>query len=403
MLGWDRFAVPMRASRIASVALLTGLVFGMPMLAGASDRPRYGPMVASEPVGPGTVLMHIREPGPGGPIEALVLRVDLADPAVRAGLLYPGSVAGVQTVSAMAQSAGAFAAVNGDFFNIGETGAPVGPMVTEGQLIKGPQPGRARAAGVGEDGVGRISTVALSGFVELPSGRAPLVDLNDANPGYAPMLAPNGIGLFTPAWGTYTRSGAVRGLSSVTEVLVSHGRVARVSDQAGAGAIPSGDFVLLGAGGGGRRLARLRVGQPVTVHYGQQTPAPVPFRFALGGKYRLLREGVVQGGLPVVAGAERTAVGFSNGGMTMWLVVTEAHEVGVPGLDLPEVAVFMRGLGVREAVDLDDGGSTTIVSRLPGRSSLSLLNRPADGSERQVANGIGLFAVRSGPGSSGRS
>jgi hypothetical protein len=50
--------------------------------------------------------------------------------------------------------------------------------------------------------VGRVSTVALSGEVILPGhARAALSlsDLNDANPGYAPMLAPNGIGLFTPA------------------------------------------------------------------------------------------------------------------------------------------------------------------------------------------------------------
>jgi hypothetical protein len=383
----------MRTGRIAPVVLVAGLVFGMPVLAGARHGSMYKPVVALEPVGPGTTLMRIREADPGGPIEALVLRIDLADPAVRAGLLYPGRVAGVTTVSAMARSAGAFAAVNGDFFNIGETGAPVGPMVTGEQLIKGPQPGRALAAGVGEDGVGRISTVALSGFVDLPSGRVSLVDLNDANPGYAPMLAPNGVGLFTPAWGIYPRSGAVRGLPSVTEVLVRHGRVVRVSGSAGGGPIPSGGFVLLGAGSGGRRLAHLQVGQPVTVHYRQQTPGPAPFRFALGGKYRLLRAGAAQSGLPVTPGADRTAVGFSDGGLTMWLVVTESREVGAAGLDLPELAAFMRGLGVRDAVNLDDGGSTTIVSRLPGRSNLTLLNRPSDGSERLVANGIGLFAV----------
>jgi exopolysaccharide biosynthesis protein len=75
----------------------------------------------------------------------------------------------------------------------------------------------------------------------------------------------------------------------------------------------------------------------------------------------------------------------------MWLVVTEGREVGAAGLDLPELAVFMRDLGVRDAVNLDDGGSTTIVSRLPGHANLTLLNHPSDGSERRVANGIGLF------------
>jgi hypothetical protein len=370
----------------------------MPVLAGAGPGRRAKPAVASERIGPaserigpGTALLRVRQAGSRGPIEALVLRVDLADRGVRPGLLYPGRVAGVATVSTMAGSAGAFGAVNGDYFNIGETGAPVGPMVSGEQLIKAPQPGRALVAGVGEDGVGRISTVALNGFVEWPSGRAPLADLNDANPGYAPMLAPNGIGVFTQAWGIYTRAGAVRGLPSVTEVLVRRGRVARVSHQAGAGGITPGDLVLLGAGSGGRRLAHLRVGNSVAVHYAQQTPAPSPFRFALGGKYLLLRAGAVQSGLPVAPGAERTAVGFSGGGKTMWLVVTEGHEVGVAGLDLPELAAFMRALGVRDAVNLDDGGSTTIVARLPGRGNLALLNRPSDGSERRVANGIGLM------------
>jgi hypothetical protein len=136
----------------------------------------------------------------------------------------------------------------------------------------------------------------------------------------------------------------------------------------------------------------------VTVSFGQRTAAPVPFRFALGGKFRLLRAGAVQSGLPVAPGAERTAVGFSDGGRTMWLVATASREAGVPGLDLPELAAFARGLGVRDAVNLDDGGSTTIVVRQRGHTGLTLLNRPADHRQRRVANGVGLFAtIRDGP------
>jgi Phosphodiester glycosidase len=352
-----------------------------------------GVAAAGQTVGPGTVLMRIRQTGPEGPTDAYVLRVNLADPAVRPGLLYPGVISAVRTVSAMAQRAGSFAAINGDFFNISASGAPVGPVVSVGRLLKAPQPGRALAVGIGVDGVGRISTVQLRGYVELPGGRVALSDLNDANPGYAPMLAPNGIGLFTSSWGTYSRAGAVRGLGSVTEVLVRGDRVASIRHHAGSGTIPAGSYVLLGAGRGGRALTRLRVGGAVSVSYRQITPAQVPFRFAIGGKYRLLRAGVVQRGLPVAPGAERTAVGFSDGGHTMYLVATEGREAGVPGLDLPQLAGFMHGLGVRDAVNLDDGGSTTIVVRLPGHAGMSLLNRPADGSERNVANGIGLRAV----------
>jgi hypothetical protein len=53
---------------------------------------------STQTVGPGTVLLRVRQSGPSGPIKAYVLRVDLADPAVRAGLLYPGAIAAVRTV-----------------------------------------------------------------------------------------------------------------------------------------------------------------------------------------------------------------------------------------------------------------------------------------------------------------
>lgn len=380
------------------LAMLVAVFARSASASGRSSRPAPPALAAaatsSRTIAPGTVLLRIRRSAPSGPILAYVLRVKLTGSAVHPGLLYPGVIAGVRTLSSMVRAQRAFAGVNGDFFNIGASGAPVGPVVSGGQLLKAPQPGRGLAAGVGIDGIGRISTVGLRGSVQLPGGRWRLSDLNDANPGYPPMLAPNGIGLFTPAWGTYTRAGAVRGLTSVSEVLVRGGRVVSKRRSAGAGTIAPGSYVLLGAGRGGRALARLRVGQAVSVEYEQTTPAPVPFRFALGGKYRLLRDGMVQAGLPVEVGAPRTAVGFSAGGRVMYLVVTEGPRAGVPGLGLTQLAEFMRGLGVRDAVNLDDGGSTTIVARLPGHAGLALLNRPADGSERRVANGIGLFRAR---------
>jgi Phosphodiester glycosidase len=386
--------VPARTRRRLLLALVLIAVTAVPasavlVVVSAIARPAAG---AASP-GRGTVLLRVHRAGPGGVITAYVLEADLADRALRADLLYPGSVAAVQTLSAMVRRAGALAAVNGDFFNIGASGAPVGPAVTGGRLLKAPQRGRALVAGVGDDGVGRISSVTLRGFVQTPDGRLALSDLNDANPGFAPLLAPDGIGLFTPQWGSYPRAGAVRGLGSVTELLVRGGRVAQVSHAAGAGPIPGDGSVLLGAGRGGRALARLRPGDVVSASVSQQTAAPSPFRFAIGAKYRLLRGGAVQGGLPVTPGAPRTAIGFSADGHTMFLVVTEGPRAGVPGLDLPELARFLRGLGVSDAANLDDGGSTTIVASPGPHRAPVVLNRPSDGSERRVANGVGLFAA----------
>ena len=385
---------------IALAGLVVLLAWGS-VWARAHSRGRLAAVATAEAstrIGPGTVLMRLRRPGPGGRIEAYVLRVDLANRHVRAGLLYPGRIAAVESVSTAAQGAGAFAAVNGDFFNIGKSGAPIGPVVSGGQLLKGPEQDRQLTAGVGVDGVGRIAPVWLSGYVLLPGDRRlALSDLNDAAVGPEPILEQDGIdgaALFTPRWGTYPLAGAVGRLRSVTEVLVRRGRVVRVRDRTSAGPIAHGSYVLLGAGSVGRALARLRVGQAVSVTYQQATSAAAPFRFALGGKYLLVRNRVVQPGIPGGPPTPRTGMGFANRGRVMYLVVTAGPQRGVPGIDLPELAWFMRTLGVSDAVDLDDGGSTTIVAQPRANGALTLLNDPADGSERPVANGVGLFSVR---------
>jgi Phosphodiester glycosidase len=63
-----------------------------------------------------------------------------------------------------------------------------------------------------------------------------------------------------------------------------------------------------------------------------------------------------------------------------WTAAAPATGVGAT---LRESALVMRALGAREAVNLDGGGSTTMVVR--GR----VVNRPSDpGGERAVSDGL---------------
>src|SRR3954453_3034771 len=304
---------------------------GRPVAAIASERA----------IGPGTTLMRVREPARGGATEAFVIRVDLSEPRARVGLVYPGRIAAVQRLSRMARRAGAFAAVNGDFFNIRRSGAPVGPVVSGGQLLKGPERHRELVAGVGIDGGGRIADVWLRGEVRLPGGATRALSvLNDAAVGRRPMLGSNGIGLFTRVWGAYPRTGAVRGLHPITEVLVTRGRVRRIRHAPGRGPIPADGYILLGAGSGGRALARLHHGQPVTATYGQGTDAAVPFWFAVGGKYLLLADGRVQPGIPGGPRRPSPAIGFADDGRELFLTVITGGRRGVRGLSLPQEAGF---------------------------------------------------------------
>ncbi len=60
----------------------------------------------------------------------------------------------------------------------------------------------------------------------------------------------------------------------------------------------------------------------------------------------------------------RTAVGLSEDGQTMWLVVVDGRQGNYSqGMTIDELAQFMVDLGVDTAVNLDGGGSSTLVTQ----------------------------------------
>lgn len=79
----------------------------------------------------------------------------------------------------------------------------------------------------------------------------------------------------------------------------------------------------------------------------------------------------------------RTAVGFDPERVRLWLVVVDGRQGGSEGMTLPELADLFRSLGVRDALNLDGGGSSVMVVR--GET----VNRPSDPQgERAVVNAL---------------
>ncbi|HUP63946.1 MAG TPA: phosphodiester glycosidase family protein [Thermoanaerobaculia bacterium] len=82
----------------------------------------------------------------------------------------------------------------------------------------------------------------------------------------------------------------------------------------------------------------------------------------------------------------RTAVGLSRDGRYFYMVVVDGRQEKYPGVTLSRLGAFMREeLGVCTAMNLDGGGSSTMVVHGEIR------NRPSDGSERSVANHLGVI------------
>jgi exopolysaccharide biosynthesis protein len=90
----------------------------------------------------------------------------------------------------------------------------------------------------------------------------------------------------------------------------------------------------------------------------------------------------------------RTAAGVSRDGRTLWLVVVDGRQPGWSvGMTLPELAELMIGLGAYDAVNLDGGGSSTLIYR-SGPAAETFVNRPSDKSGfRPVANALGFRLI----------
>jgi hypothetical protein len=97
----------------------------------------------------------------------------------------------------------------------------------------------------------------------------------------------------------------------------------------------------------------------------------------------------------------RTAVGVDQQGRTLWLVVVDGRQSGVSaGITLVELACLFQSLNVWDALNVDGGGSSTLVLE-DATGVHRVINTPVGrgkpGSLRQVANNLGLYLPGVGP------
>jgi hypothetical protein len=156
---------------------------------------------------------------------------------------------------------------------------------------------------------------------------------------------------------------------------------------------------------GGRSLARLAAigdsGATLRVVIGF-TPDRGPLREVIGGWPRLVLHGqsvadsadAWEGTFPrfSVTRHPRTGIGFSRDSTTLFLVTVDGRQESSSGMSLVEFAELMRSIGVFEGLNLDGGGSTTMV--INGR----IVNRPSDmDGERTVGNALLILQRKSRP------
>ncbi|MER3401773.1 MAG: hypothetical protein C4337_00335 [Armatimonadota bacterium] len=290
----------------------------------------------------------------------------------------------------------ALAGINADFFPY--TGDPLGLCIVGGELVSEPFPNRPA---VGWTPSGRIvmGTLILDADITLPNGtQVPLLGLN------RPAKASDDVVLNTAFFGA-TAQAEAQGVAVVLEALTRPIRagttvtaVVREVRNANSAPIPFSGGVLMATGIYAGTLSVLQPGNMLRLRIdlrGEQADLWREVQEAVAGGPWLLRDGQVvpaeqmeQAGFNRANFIERrhprTAVGRTAQGEVIWLTI-DGRQPHSQGATLPELAELMRRYGAVEAINLDGGGSTTLVVRN------LIVNSPSDGAERPVANAWLLF------------
>ena len=328
----------------------------------------------------GPVAVHVMTaPRPGG---AYSLKPVLSNGAI----VGRDRVTGMQRGIRDAVSAG----VNGDLFTWAD-GRPSG-MLLQGGVLNHPPLAERSALGIASDGSIRVQRIRMFGSWRGTGQRRPM-DLNETP-------TPNGISLFTTAWGPVTPvvpgtvEAVISPLPPTTPNVDLVGPVAQIA-QGGNTPIPPGGAVVVARGTAAQRLVEEGpVGTNVTIRL-LLNPDTTGLVDAIGGGPALVREGK-----PIFRANEafstdqlsrnpRTGVGQLADGRILFVVVDGRQPGYSVGMTNFELAQTLARLGAVTATGLDAGGSSTMA--FDG----ALLNRPSDpGGERPVSEG--LFVLYTG-------
>lgn len=330
----------------------------------------------------GVIYGHERRADSYGPNLVNYLKVDLAGGNEIKLALAQDRIFGSEHVSTLAERAGAVAAVNGAFF--AADGRPVGILMIDGEIICEPYAQRT-ALGLGPDGA-VMERVGLEGHVFWADGSllAPISGINRAR-------QEDNLIIYTPQFGATTGTN-IYGF----EATVRDGTV--ISLQTGNSPIPSDGLVLSGHGINKLALSYLQIGDQLSIEFELSPPwHRQGISQIIGGGPRLVRDGqlVLEGENEyfradvLVGRAPRTALGITEDGHLLLVTVNGRRPNISVGMTLQELGRLLIELGAVQAMNLDGGGSTTMVIHD------LVLNLPSGGEERPVSNAIVIITPES--------
>ncbi|OAH59685.1 hypothetical protein AWH48_00840 [Domibacillus aminovorans] len=155
--------------------------------------------------------------------------------------------------------------------------------------------------------------------------------------------------------------------------------------------IPADGFVLSAHGTKTEALLNMKIGDTVSV----STNIDENWQnaeFMIGSGPMLVKDGKMALSMDPNSArarerAPRTAVAIDKTGDKVAFITVDGRQSGYSaGMSLSEFAVYIQSLGYDRALNMDGGGSTTMLARKPGDFAVTIQNKPSDfGFERPVS------------------
>lgn len=344
-------------------------------------------------VAPGVIHHHITRSE--GPWNIHVLELDLRDQRIQlTSARALDSVKGRETTSSMLRrlennDVRVLGGVNADFFNM-RTGENDLSQIINGEIIYAVQRPRRAQFAISNSGKPLIDLFVFNGKIIYRDTAMAIHAVNNVRDSSSTVL------LTHYARGYTTTNAEVA--QKITFVQSRRDTMIMVAGDIVAGTdtvdIPKGEFLLRSS-----RERRFVFSNGDTVRILLQfMPEKEPLHTLVGGLPRIVVEGrnfassdSLTGLSPrfVDARHPRTGVGFSRDSTMLYLVTVDGRQPSSAGMSLSEFADEMIRLGCYHALNLDGGGSTTMV--VNGR----VVNSPSDPEgERPVANALVVIERR---------
>lgn len=372
----------MKFKRIASIALSATLAFSIlsqSSLAYIINEERKEEYLAS-----GVHRAHIERFTSEGWQNLNVLTIDTTNQMNEIKAIFnTEGVSHRSNVRDMVNVTGAIAGVNGDYFNYQPHPSTLGMIVNDGKLISSAQEGKNKLpvfyqSSAGDSQLGYIDQ-SVDILNQLTGAKYHVSGFNKAYGGYKYLS------LLTRDWGKKSFGAKA---ANMTEVLVENGVVADIRTNGEPFDIPEDGYVL---SQNNSPLASLTLGTPLEL----QVTSNVDYKalkFAMGGGSIILKNGVAMQTNIINKGRHpRTGIGVTQDGSKIVIITVDGRN-GYAGLTQKEFGEIFKSFGCYNAMNLDGGGSTTMVKKTKAMDKAEIINKPSGGTPRAVVSGVGVFS-----------